>query len=146
MNNFRNQGRSFDRGRSGDRGRSNDRGRGGASDMHEATCGECGKKCQVPFRPTGQKPVYCSECFENHRDSRGTDRPNRGGFQERSTVAKCDCREQLEKIISKMDAIITLITPAPAPEKPVKAKKKAASLKEVVKTATKKKAPAKKKK
>lgn len=33
--------------------------------MHQATCSECGKDCEVPFRPTGSKPVYCSECFEN---------------------------------------------------------------------------------
>ena len=23
----------------------------------------CGKKCQVPFRPDGAKPVYCKDCF-----------------------------------------------------------------------------------
>jgi CxxC-x17-CxxC domain-containing protein len=32
-------------------------------EMHEATCAECGKSCQVPFRPNGTRPVYCSNCF-----------------------------------------------------------------------------------
>jgi CxxC-x17-CxxC domain-containing protein len=33
--------------------------------MYKAVCAECGKDCEVPFRPTGDKPVYCSECFSN---------------------------------------------------------------------------------
>ncbi|MBU4266413.1 MAG: hypothetical protein KKE96_04205 [Candidatus Altiarchaeota archaeon] len=37
--------------------------------MNEVTCDECGEKCLVPFRPTGNKPVYCSKCFRNKRDS-----------------------------------------------------------------------------
>ena len=31
----------------------------------EATCDKCGKKCDLPFRPTGSKPVYCRDCFKN---------------------------------------------------------------------------------
>lgn len=34
--------------------------------LHDAVCESCGKNCQVPFRPNGSKPVYCSECFENN--------------------------------------------------------------------------------
>ena len=26
-----------------------------------------GQETQVPFRPTSGKPVYCSDCFQNHR-------------------------------------------------------------------------------
>ena len=37
--------------------------------MNEVTCDECGERCVVPFRPTGDKPVYCSKCFRNKRDS-----------------------------------------------------------------------------
>jgi len=49
-------------------------GRGGFDrrprEMHKATCAECGKECEVPFKPTGDKPVYCKECFAKQRDSR----------------------------------------------------------------------------
>ena len=40
--------------------------------MHSATCGDCGKSCEVPFRPTEGKPVYCKDCFvaKGGRDSR----------------------------------------------------------------------------
>ena len=34
-----------------------------------ATCSSCGREAQVPFRPTGSKPVYCSDCFTNQRAS-----------------------------------------------------------------------------
>jgi CxxC-x17-CxxC domain-containing protein len=39
--------------------------------MYPATCSQCGKETQVPFQPRGDKPVYCSECFETIRGSRG---------------------------------------------------------------------------
>jgi CxxC-x17-CxxC domain-containing protein len=32
-------------------------------EMHPATCAQCGKETEVPFRPTGSRPVYCSDCF-----------------------------------------------------------------------------------
>ncbi|HEY3425895.1 MAG TPA: zinc-ribbon domain containing protein [Negativicutes bacterium] len=32
-------------------------------EMHEAVCAECGVTTQVPFRPSGDRPVYCRECF-----------------------------------------------------------------------------------
>jgi CxxC-x17-CxxC domain-containing protein len=32
--------------------------------MYETTCAECGKSCEVPFRPTGDKPVYCKDCYQ----------------------------------------------------------------------------------
>jgi len=38
-------------------------------EMHSATCSSCGKACQVPFRPSGDKPVYCSDCFQGQRSS-----------------------------------------------------------------------------
>jgi CxxC-x17-CxxC domain-containing protein len=36
-------------------------------EMFEAVCADCGKTASVPFRPSGVKPVYCSDCFQNHR-------------------------------------------------------------------------------
>jgi CxxC-x17-CxxC domain-containing protein len=46
-------------------------GRGGFSsgprEMFTATCSACGREAQVPFRPSGAKPVYCSDCFSSRR-------------------------------------------------------------------------------
>ena len=36
-------------------------------EMFPATCSSCGKETQVPFQPRGDKPVYCSDCFETVR-------------------------------------------------------------------------------
>lgn len=50
----------------GDRG---DRGgsRGGFDrEMFSAVCCDCGKACEVPFRPSAGKQVRCSSCFEQH--------------------------------------------------------------------------------
>jgi CxxC-x17-CxxC domain-containing protein len=32
--------------------------------MYTATCSSCGREARVPFQPRGDKPVYCSECFQ----------------------------------------------------------------------------------
>jgi len=29
----------------------------------KATCADCNKECELPFKPKGDRPVYCSECF-----------------------------------------------------------------------------------
>ena len=31
--------------------------------MTQVTCSNCGKETEVPFVPTGDRPVYCSDCF-----------------------------------------------------------------------------------
>lgn len=41
-----------------------------AREMHNVTCAECGKETQVPFRPSGDRPVYCQDCFSSKRSPR----------------------------------------------------------------------------
>jgi CxxC-x17-CxxC domain-containing protein len=36
----------------------------GPRQMYSATCSNCGKEARVPFQPRGDKPVYCSDCFQ----------------------------------------------------------------------------------
>ena len=44
-------------------------------EMHDAKCGDCGNDCQVPFQPKQDRPVYCRECFQNHKpEPRNRDR------------------------------------------------------------------------
>jgi len=40
---------------------------GGPRQMHPAVCGACGKDTEVPFQPSGDRPVYCSDCFRDRR-------------------------------------------------------------------------------
>ncbi len=60
--------------------------RGGDRDkpMFKAVCSECGKACEVPFRPTGDKPVFCSDCFNKKRDPSDTRGGGRSDFSERA--------------------------------------------------------------
>lgn len=50
----------------------------GATDQHgrqlfEVDCSSCGNKAQVPFKPSGDRPVYCRDCYMKQRN----DRPRR---------------------------------------------------------------------
>jgi CxxC-x17-CxxC domain-containing protein len=38
----------------------------GRREMFEAVCTRCGKTASVPFKPRGDKPVYCRDCFRPH--------------------------------------------------------------------------------
>lgn len=61
--------------------------------MHQAVCDECGNDCEVPFRPTGDKPIYCSNCFKDKGGSRdsGNRRDSRASFGEKPMFeATCD--------------------------------------------------------
>lgn len=108
---------NFNRGnRSGGRGFGNDRGRGskfgggrdrGPVEMHKVVCSDCGDNCEVPFRPTGDKPVFCSDCFKKQGggNSRGSRDSGRGGFRPQQSNYK----EDFEKLNKKLDKIINMI-------------------------------------
>ncbi len=57
----------FERRRSFGRGGGFDR---GPREMHDTVCSDCGQATQVPFKPSGDRPVYCRECFEKHKPRR----------------------------------------------------------------------------
>ncbi len=40
---------------------------GGPKQMFEAVCSDCGGAASVPFKPRGDRPVYCSNCFDKHK-------------------------------------------------------------------------------
>jgi CxxC-x17-CxxC domain-containing protein len=96
--------------RSGRRGRDSRRSGGdfrrrdsGPREMFEAVCDECGKSCEVPFRPSEDKPIYCADCFERKggRSSRGS--AGKGGNSERVLI------EQFGLINEKLDRIMVLL-------------------------------------
>lgn len=116
MGNFRNDRRSFG-GRGGDRGgfRGNRGGFGGGfggrggdrggfrdrqrPEMHEVTCDKCGKQCEVPFKPTGDKPVYCSDCF---RKEGGDSRSSGNGMLQEQFI---ELNTKLDKILGILETI-----------------------------------------
>ena len=159
--------------------------------MHKATCDDCGKQCEVPFKPTGSKPIFCSDCFQNKggggrsggRSDRRSDRRDRPmhkatcdqcgdrcevpfkpsgdkpifcdkcfGRGSGSSKGGCGCEKQLEMLDAKLEKILRLITPTTTIElkdkkvakKKEEKKPKKATKKTATKKAVKKKTPAKK--
>lgn len=43
------------------------RGGYGEREMFEVTCAACGILTKVPFQPSGDRPVYCSDCFRKRQ-------------------------------------------------------------------------------
>ncbi len=72
---------------------------GGRPTMHKATCDECGNRCEVPFKPTGDRPVLCSECFEVSKggsgnrnfEKRGGGKSDGYGFDDRRRTHRAIC-------------------------------------------------------
>ena len=84
----------------------------GRREMHQAVCDECGRNCEVPFRPSGDKPIYCSDCFEK-RDGGSSRRPSRrdyggAGFEKRDNTNK-QLLEQVSSLNAKLDRILKVI-------------------------------------
>ncbi len=74
------------------RNRSDDRRPGFDRQMHTVICDKCGESCEVPFRPTEGKPVYCNNCFKK------TD-----NFSSRNSNQS---KEDLDQINAKLDKIL----------------------------------------
>ncbi len=53
--------------------------------FYKATCADCKKTCEVPFRPNGEKPVFCRDCFGSKKgaDERGGERNVHPQFENR---------------------------------------------------------------
>ncbi len=52
-------------------GRPGGGGAGGPREMFTVPCASCGKDAKVPFEPRGDRPVYCSDCFQPQPRSLG---------------------------------------------------------------------------
>ncbi|KKQ29710.1 MAG: hypothetical protein US43_C0004G0054 [Candidatus Levybacteria bacterium GW2011_GWA1_37_16] len=92
---------------------------GGDRPMHQAICGKCNKECEVPFKPTGSRPVFCKDCFQNKRASgpmrfdnnypRHSSLEDRGSSINRS--AQLQYKEQFEALNAKLDKILRILEP-----------------------------------
>ncbi|MFA5773067.1 MAG: CxxC-x17-CxxC domain-containing protein [Candidatus Paceibacterota bacterium] len=96
----------------------------GEKTMYKAVCDECHKSCEVPFRPSSDKPVYCNDCFASKR--KDDDRAPRRDFGDRGpkrdynaspaqssfakpAVVQGDMSKQLADISAKLDRLISAI-------------------------------------
>ena len=37
--------------------------------MHKAICADCRMECEVPFKPSADRPVYCKKCFAARKNN-----------------------------------------------------------------------------
>jgi CxxC-x17-CxxC domain-containing protein len=163
---FRSGGRNGER-ESGRSGGFQKRSFGGASDrgnkeqmMHQATCSECGKRCDVPFRPVNGKPVYCNDCFGSKRGSLpvSSDRsPAKFHYENRERTGGNDdgVKRQLSEMNMKLDRLVKAmesltgtnvkVSSVEAPKKEEKKEEKKSvdvvALKKVLDKATEKESP-----
>lgn len=103
MGNFnrgdRRSGGGFNRGGFGG-GRRFGGGRDGAKPvMHKAVCSECGANCDLPFKPTGDRPVFCSDCFSKQQD--GGARPSRFGGDRRERPSRFEDKQMHDAVCDK---------------------------------------------
>jgi len=109
----------------------------GRREMHKAVCDECGESCEVPFRPSRDKPIYCSNCFEKKDggSSRRSGRKSSGrsDFGKRDDTNK-QLLEQVSSLNAKLDRILKVVESS-VEKKPVSKK---AEVKKVVKKVTSK--------
>ena len=115
---------SFGGNRGGDRG---------PITMHKAVCDECHKNCEVPFRPSGDKPIYCSDCFSSKRDDgdraprrdfsndRGpkrdfNDRPSPSFTKPTQAPAQDDMKNLFREINVKLDRLTSAIEKLSSPK------------------------------
>lgn len=126
-------GKSFDRsawkgGHGAGRARETD---GKQREMFKTTCTSCGAACDVPFRPTGERPVFCRDCFSKNA---GTSAPSprrpleRPPFNDRQVARPqpgphahgaelVGLRKQLDAIQVKVDMLLSLMQSSIAHEK-----------------------------
>ncbi|MCA9358746.1 hypothetical protein KC926_00910 [Candidatus Kaiserbacteria bacterium] len=95
-----------------------------SSESFPAVCSECSKSCEVPFKPSSDKPIYCSNCFGKKKNSNEqNDRPSFNRHQSDNRPVKSerphvhndsgleDVKRQLAVIESRLNRILDLINP-----------------------------------
>ncbi len=110
-------------------------------EMFSATCSGCGKSCQVPFKPSFGKPVFCDDCFTKTRNGEAparsnsyNDRGDRGArpVQVSSTANTDVLARQMQVIAGKLDTLIDLVSRQSQSAKQVQTPVPVAPKKEVV--------------
>lgn len=72
--------------------------------MYPAVCSQCGRNCEVPFRPTGEKPVYCSNCFAKKTEL-SLDKPNYVSHHEAKTGSRTESKPNYQSNNSLEDKL-----------------------------------------
>ena len=69
-------------------------------------CSACGDECEVPFKPTSNKPVYCDKCFSKDNKGRDNSKSVRGPSRDFKPV---DNSKDFEVIKEKLNKIMAAL-------------------------------------
>jgi len=83
--------------------------RGPAKELHSATCSQCKQTCEVPFKPAGNLPVFCSVCYKSNGGT--TDTFVRKSFDGNgvTNTGSTITSSQFETLNAKLDKILGLL-------------------------------------
>lgn len=92
-------------------------GGGERREMHKAICAKCGSECEVPFFPSGDRPVFCNNCFDRNRDSNSRDNSTNFQRQEFRPRPQSGVGEsyykQFDALNAKLDRVIDMLSSRP---------------------------------
>lgn len=71
--------------------------------MYKAVCADCKKDCEVPFKPKGDRPVYCKECFSK-RKSGGAFKPASNNVPQSAFIVQPSEKEQPQQQDAKKNS------------------------------------------
>lgn len=80
---------------------------GNVRQMYTTVCADCGKSCEVPFKPIAGRSVYCKACYSVRRSKGPADirpegaRPPAASLPEKPRTAKASAPEGKKKPAAK---------------------------------------------
>lgn len=79
--------------------------------MHQASCVQCKKFCEVPFKPNGKKPVYCRDCFgmQGAEPARPARVPERAVVRTSVVPHSTDLAREVSALGAKIDALTRIV-------------------------------------
>jgi CxxC-x17-CxxC domain-containing protein len=79
--------------------------------LYDAVCSKCGKKCQVPFRPSNDRPVYCKDCFGAPQQSTTGAKTFTSATSEARPEGKtiADLTRQIAAMNTKIDTMLKIL-------------------------------------
>jgi CxxC-x17-CxxC domain-containing protein len=80
----------------------------GEREMFSAVCDDCGDECQLPFKPSSSKPVYCSRCFEKRGERSGLrdNKSDRGSSEGGNSKEIGELKAQIITMNAKLEKIM----------------------------------------
>jgi CxxC-x17-CxxC domain-containing protein len=73
-----------------------------SSERFTVICDKCGEECEVPFKPTAGKPVYCDSCFRKKDGFEPRGQPRQQGSNPNELK---EINRKLDKILEILDSL-----------------------------------------